>query len=108
MRIHLWPITSKVSYTSEAWSWYEGSSIGNSGEGENDGSCPVEEAEVNDDTDSTGNFAPRGASKFQARIRNRLPKPRDAKSSRQLAALSRLYDACAVCSRLSVPLVWQS
>jgi hypothetical protein len=68
------------------------------GEGEHDPDWPVQETKSEDDPfDSTAsNFAPRGTSKFQERIRNKLPKPLDLKSSRQRAVLGKLYDACAV------------
>ncbi|KAL6228946.1 hypothetical protein BDW75DRAFT_225948 [Aspergillus navahoensis] len=67
------------------------------GVGEHNPDCPVKEAENEDElSDSTtADFAPRGASKFQTRIRNRLPKPVNLKASRQTAALGRLYDICA-------------
>ncbi|KAE8152997.1 Mysoin-binding motif of peroxisomes-domain-containing protein [Aspergillus avenaceus] len=67
------------------------------GEGESDPSWPVRESENSDiGSESTAaDFAPRGASKFQERIRNKLPSPLDLKSSHQRAALGKLYDACA-------------
>ncbi|GFF55156.1 proliferating cell nuclear antigen [Aspergillus udagawae] len=67
------------------------------GEGEHDPDWPVQETKSEDDPfDSTAsNFAPRGTSKFQERIRNKLPKPLELKSSRQRAVLGKLYDACA-------------
>ncbi|KAB8206895.1 Mysoin-binding motif of peroxisomes-domain-containing protein [Aspergillus parasiticus] len=66
------------------------------GEGEHDPSWPVKETENSDiaSESTAADFAPRGASKFQERIRNRLPKPLDLRSSHQRAALGRLYDAC--------------
>lgn len=68
------------------------------GEGENDPNWPAEvtENEDGDFADATTDFAPRGASTFQARIRNKLPKPLDAKVARQTEAIGKLYDACAV------------
>lgn len=97
MRIPRWLITSKVP-TPQYWPGVDADLI--SGEGENDGSYPIEEAEIRDDiSDFTPNFAPRGSSKFQERVRNRLPNPRDARSSRQIAALGRFYDTCSVCLR---------
>ncbi|KAF4216488.1 hypothetical protein CNMCM8980_006686 [Aspergillus fumigatiaffinis] len=67
------------------------------GEGEHDPDWPVQETKSEDDPfDSpTSDFAPRGTSKFQERIRNKLPKPLELKSSRQRAVLGKLYDACA-------------
>lgn len=44
----------------------------------------------------SSDFAPRGPSKFQSRVRNKIPKPLDLKPLRQTAALGRLYDACSV------------
>lgn len=41
-------------------------------------------------------FAPRGASKFQERIRDKLPNQLDSKVSQRSEALGRFYDACAV------------
>ncbi|PYH44180.1 proliferating cell nuclear antigen [Aspergillus saccharolyticus JOP 1030-1] len=66
------------------------------GEGEHDPNWPAQETEHSDDfSDSTAaDFAPRGASKFQERIRNKLPKPLDQKALRQRASLGKLYDAC--------------
>ncbi|PWY82848.1 proliferating cell nuclear antigen [Aspergillus heteromorphus CBS 117.55] len=66
------------------------------GEGEHDPNWPLKEAEHSDDfSDSTAaDFAPRGVSKFQERIRNKLPKPLERKVSRQSAALGRIYEAC--------------
>lgn len=68
------------------------------GEGESDHNWPVEnEYEDGDSADSTtADFAPRGASRFQERIRKKLPKPLDVKTTRQSEALGRLYDACSV------------
>ncbi|PKY04894.1 proliferating cell nuclear antigen [Aspergillus campestris IBT 28561] len=69
---------------------------GRLGTGEHDPDWPVKENESTDDGSdiSATNFAPRGASKFQDRIRNKLPKPLDLRASRQGAALGKLYDAC--------------
>ncbi|KAL2868812.1 Mysoin-binding motif of peroxisomes-domain-containing protein [Aspergillus lucknowensis] len=64
------------------------------GEGEHDPDWTVKENA--DSLESTAaDFAPRGASKFQTRVRNKLPKPLNLGGSRQTAALSRLYDICA-------------
>ncbi|KAL4928525.1 Mysoin-binding motif of peroxisomes-domain-containing protein [Aspergillus undulatus] len=67
------------------------------GEGEYNPDWPVNEPDNRDElSDSTAaDFAPRGASKFQTRIRNKLPKPLNLKASRQTAALGRLYDVCS-------------
>ncbi|KAL4884522.1 Mysoin-binding motif of peroxisomes-domain-containing protein [Aspergillus karnatakaensis] len=75
------------------------------GEGEHDPDWPVKEFDNGDDlSDSTAaDFAPRGASQFQTRIRNKLPHPLNLRASRQTAALGRLYDVCtsALNSRLT-------
>ncbi|OJJ47817.1 hypothetical protein ASPZODRAFT_141387 [Penicilliopsis zonata CBS 506.65] len=65
----------------------------------------VAQEEMVDSTDNESeapNFAPRGTSKFQKKIRNKLPRPLDLKGSRQGAALNRLYEVCssAVNSRI--------
>lgn len=70
------------------------------GEGENGYSWPLDPMDKEDggqSGESTSNFAPRGASKFQQRIRNKLPKPLDLQVARQSEAIGRIYDACAVC-----------
>jgi hypothetical protein len=64
------------------------------GEGGNEESWPVEET-LSDDDHTTFNFAPRGTSKFQDRVRNKLPKPLDL-SPPQGQLLGKLYDACSV------------
>lgn len=73
------------------------------GEGENDYSWPLDPMD-NEDGDQSGesmsNFAPRGTSKFQHRIRNKLPKPLDLQVARQSEAIGRIYDACAVCHHM--------
>jgi hypothetical protein len=72
--------------------------VGHSGEGEHDPDWPVQETKSEDDPfdSAASDFAPRGTSKFQERIRNKLPKPLELRSSRQRAILGKLYDACAV------------
>ncbi|THC90009.1 hypothetical protein EYZ11_010538 [Aspergillus tanneri] len=66
------------------------------GEGERDANWPVQEPDSSDNvSDSTAaDFAPRGTSKFQERIRNKLPKPLGLKASHQRAILGKIYDAC--------------
>ncbi|KAJ5224311.1 uncharacterized protein N7469_007814 [Penicillium citrinum] len=67
-----------------------------SGEGENEESWPVDEAHTEDEQDAaSSNFAPRGASRFQDRVRNKLPKPLDLKNTRQGVAVEKLYSACS-------------
>lgn len=69
----------------------------NSGEGEGDQSWVIPETDNGGDiSDSTPDFAPRGTSKFQDRVRNKLPKPLSLKNPGRRVALSRFYDACSV------------
>ncbi|KAL3463355.1 Mysoin-binding motif of peroxisomes-domain-containing protein [Aspergillus heterothallicus] len=63
------------------------------GEGEHNPDWTVKENDLSDST--AADFAPRGYSKFQTRIRNKLPKPLNLKASRQTAALGRIYEVCA-------------
>ncbi|KAJ5629999.1 hypothetical protein N7528_003656 [Penicillium herquei] len=67
------------------------------GEGDPEESWPIEGAysENEEDVPST-NFAPRGASKFQDRVRNKLPTPLDLSNTRQSAVVGKLYNACSV------------
>ena len=67
------------------------------GEGESEENWPVEETHSEDEP----NFAPRGASKFQDRVRNKLPTPLDLSNSRHGVVVEKLYSACSVGS--SVP-----
>jgi hypothetical protein len=67
------------------------------GEGGHEESWPVEENQSDDDHTTALNFAPRGASKFQTRVRNKLPKPLDLRCTPQSEFAGKLYDACSVC-----------
>lgn len=68
-----------------------------SGEGENEESWPVEDTKNEDETDGqTPNFAPRGASRFQERVRNKLPKPLDLRNTRHGEVVEKIYSACSV------------
>lgn len=68
-----------------------------SGEGDQEESWPVEEAHSEDDQAAQStDFAPRGASRFQDRVRNKLPKPLDLKNTRQGVVVEKLYGACSV------------
>ncbi|EAW08243.1 vezatin family protein [Aspergillus clavatus NRRL 1] len=71
--------------------------VGHSGEGEYDADWPAQETDNTDDPfhSTPSEFAPRGTSTFQERVRNRLPKPLELKSSRQGAVLGKLYGACS-------------
>ncbi|EPS27999.1 hypothetical protein PDE_02944 [Penicillium oxalicum 114-2] len=54
--------------------------------------------EMHSDSDHdvpTSDFAPRGASRFQKRVRNKLPKPLDLRSSSHGALVEKLYSACS-------------
>ncbi|QQK39599.1 Proliferating cell nuclear antigen [Penicillium digitatum] len=72
------------------------------GEGGNEESWPVEENQSDDDHTRSSNFAPRGASKFQNRVRNKLPKPLNIRGTPQVELIGKLYDACS--SNLNVRL----
>lgn len=68
-----------------------------SGEGDQESSWPVEEAYSEDEQAARStNFAPRGASRFQDRVRNKLPKPLDLKNTRQGVVVEKLFGACSV------------
>lgn len=73
------------------------------GEGGNEESWPVEENHSDDDHTRSSNFAPRGASKFQNRVRNKLPKPLNLRGTPQGELIGKLYDTCSV-----RPLVYDS
>ncbi|KAJ5285463.1 hypothetical protein N7524_000769 [Penicillium chrysogenum] len=64
------------------------------GEGGNEESWPVEENQGDDDR-TRSNFAPRGASKFQNRVRNKLPKPLNLRGTPQGELIGKLYDTCS-------------
>lgn len=66
------------------------------GEGGNEESWPVEENHSDDDHTRSSNFAPRGASKFQNRVRNKLPKPLNLRGTPQGQLIGKLYDTCSV------------
>ncbi|KGO75397.1 Proliferating cell nuclear antigen, PCNA [Penicillium italicum] len=63
------------------------------GEGGNEESWPVEENQSDDDDTGSSNFAPRGVSKFQNRVRNKLPKPLNLRGTPQGELIGKLYDA---------------
>lgn len=68
------------------------------GEGEPEESWPVGDTHTEDEGDHpSSDFAPRGASRFQERVRNKLPKPLDLRNTRQGAVVGKLYGACSVC-----------
>lgn len=59
----------------------------------------MEETHTEDEQDAmSSNFAPRGASRFQDRVRNKLPKPLDLQNSRQGVVAEKFYSACSVWS----------
>lgn len=68
-----------------------------SGEGEDNHDWVIPETDVGEDnaSDLTQNFAPRGTSRFQERVRNKLPDPLDLNSPGRKTAFSRFYDACS-------------
>ncbi|KAJ6125406.1 Proliferating cell nuclear antigen PCNA [Penicillium samsonianum] len=65
------------------------------GEGGNEESWPVEENQSDDDHTRSSDFAPRGASKFQDRVRNKLPKPLNLRGTPQGELIGKLYGACS-------------
>ncbi|KAJ5503566.1 hypothetical protein N7463_006440 [Penicillium fimorum] len=65
------------------------------GEGGNEESWPVEENQSDDDQTRTFNFAPQGSSKFQDRVRNKLPKPLNLRGTPHGELIKKLYDACS-------------
>ncbi|KAJ5545729.1 hypothetical protein N7494_003314 [Penicillium frequentans] len=66
------------------------------GEGEPEESWPVGDTHTEDEGDHpSSDFAPRGASRFQERVRNKLPKPLDLRNTRQGAVVGKLYGACS-------------
>ncbi|KAJ6080356.1 hypothetical protein N7467_010109 [Penicillium canescens] len=73
------------------------------GEGGHEESWPVEENQSDDDHTSALNFAPRGASKFQTRVRNKLPKPLDLRCTPQSEFAGKLYDACSSALNVRLP-----
>lgn len=70
------------------------------GEGEANAEWIVPESAGKEDAqspaDTTPSFAPRGTSKFRERIRSKLPKPLDLKSSRRSIALHQFCDTVTV------------
>ncbi|KAJ5308740.1 hypothetical protein N7508_004119 [Penicillium antarcticum] len=73
------------------------------GEGGHQESWPVEENQSDDDHTSAFDFAPRGASKFQTRVRNKLPKPLDLRGTPQGEFAGKLYDACSSALNVRLP-----
>lgn len=67
------------------------------GVGEREETWPA--AETNSDGEReipASDFAPRGASRFQTRVRNKLPKPLNLRNSPHGAIVEKLYTACSV------------
>ena len=62
----------------------------------------MDETHSEDESSSPSNFAPRGASRFQERVRNKLPKPLDLSGTRQKAVVGKLYNACSVRSNFPI------
>jgi hypothetical protein len=101
MKIRLWPTTSKVRASPRPGAEIPPQRLTDadllSGEGDQEESWPVEEAHSEDEqTAQSTDFAPRGASRFQDRVRNKLPKPLDLKNTRQGVVVEKLYGACSV------------
>lgn len=68
------------------------------GEGHNEDNWPLEESphSDNESDNPSSNFAPRGISRFQQRVRNKLPKPLDIHTARSGMVVEKLYSACSV------------
>lgn len=67
------------------------------GEGGNEESWPVDERQSdNDEPNAAFNFAPRGSSRFQDRVRNKLPRPLDLGTHQGGQFMENLYNACSV------------
>ncbi|KAJ5688696.1 hypothetical protein N7462_003088 [Penicillium macrosclerotiorum] len=66
------------------------------GEGGSEDNWPLDgtQDDTNPDIPSS-DFAPRGASRFQTRVRNKLPKPLDLKSTQHGAVVEKLYSTCS-------------
>jgi hypothetical protein len=97
MRIRRWPTTSKVRriHRNTERAYYSRALV--SEEGENEENWLVQEMHSEDEADApSSNFAPRGASKFQERVRNKLPKPLDLTNTRHGKVVEKLYSACSV------------
>lgn len=76
---------------------YPYSRVSTPDEGENEDNWRAQEMHSEDEADPPStDFAPRGASKFQERVRNKLPKPLDLTNSRHGKAVEKLYGACSV------------
>ena len=68
-----------------------------SGEGESEENWLAQEMHSEDEADvPSTNFAPWGASKFQERVRNKLPKPLHLANTRHGKVAEKLYGACSV------------
>ncbi|KAJ5654592.1 hypothetical protein N7490_001595 [Penicillium lividum] len=66
------------------------------GEGEPEETWHVAKTHTDDEADHpSDDFAPRGASRFQERVRNKLPKPLDLQNKRHGVVAGKLYGACS-------------
>lgn len=66
------------------------------GEGERSEDWIRQEADNDSSSDTRLDFAPRGVSTFQERIRNKLPAPLDLTAARKTGAMGKIHDACSV------------
>lgn len=68
-----------------------------SGVGEREDNWPAAETNCESENEVPAtDFAPRGASRFQSRVRNKLPKPLNLGNSPHGAIAQKLYTACSV------------
>ncbi|KAJ9299135.1 hypothetical protein DTO271G3_3377 [Paecilomyces variotii] len=65
------------------------------GAGERSEDWIPQEADNDTSSDTRLDFAPRGISTFQERIRNKLPAPLDLTAARKTGALGKIHDACS-------------
>ncbi|KAL1854558.1 hypothetical protein Plec18170_004648 [Paecilomyces lecythidis] len=65
------------------------------GEGERSEDWIRQEADNDSSSDTRLDFAPRGVSTFQERIRNKLPAPLDLTAARRTGAMGKIHDACS-------------
>ena len=75
------------------------------GEGENGHDWAIPESDAEDDNTIGLNqdFAPRGRSRFQERVRNKLPESLDLSSPRHKTAFVRFYNVCLVWPHQYIP-----
>lgn len=81
--------------SSRCGSLFLGSILGEEGGDDQNWAIP-ETVAAESDSSSIQDFAPRGTSKFQERVRNKLPEPLELGSPVWKRTLSKVYDTCSV------------